>query len=434
MSNERETTQASTRVPRRRFKRQLTPFLCQQMLYEYATERLDLERKTDMDIFLATDPASQRELTAVRQGLHYAEQLSQVEISPELMQRLSSAENFLSFIHRAFEWDEWPETLRWSVSALAISVLVAGVVTVIPWKKLSQISRQQRTSIELAQIPQAPKADLAVVETNVPDLHDGEIQPDSELAASEENETSGDEHDDGSGFVVPTDGDSSLPPAGVPIISGRQIPRESTPAAGASQQKGVAPTNDVVEEITSDTVENYVVGAVPGPMKQAAPSPGKRANETTTAAAAVDNATVSRGTKTRGFVYRAFMNLSNLESVTTQITQGLIDLGSQKAGEVPLGWRRGTGSYFHFTAPEANEQKVLDLLRAYGPVRFSKDPHPRQMPIGQIRFILWIEPTMPEAPSLSQPSVVVDPSPGSDVQTDSSTGTGSEPAVDSEGQ
>ncbi len=434
MPTERETTQGESQTPRRRFKRQLTPFLCQQMLYEYATNRLDPERMADMDAFLATDPTSQRELTAVRQGLQYAEQLAHVELAPQLAERFDGAENFLSFIYRAFEWDEWPETLRWSVSALTISVLVAGIVTVIPWKKIPRFSRQQKTSVELAQIPAATKPDPTVAEADLPDLHEDAAAADAQIAANEETETSGDEHDDGSGFVqpVPPDVEATLLPPGGAVITGKQIPTTGNVAV-TQPRASSGPTNNVINEITSDTVQGYIDGAAPGPIKPGPTTVAKRA-DATAAAAVADQVTANRGAKTRGFVYRAFMNLSNLETVSAQITQGLVDLGSEKAGEVPLGWRRGTGSYFHFTAPESNEQKILDLLRAYGPVRFSKDPHPRQMPIGQIRFILWIEPTMPDAPSLSQPSVVVDPSPGSDVESDSSTGTGTSPAVDAEGQ
>jgi hypothetical protein len=93
----------------------------------------------------------------------------------------------------------------------------------------------------------------------------------------------------------------------------------------------------------------------------------------------------------RGFVYRAFMTLADIENVAPKITQQLKELGAEKAGEVELGWRRGSGRYYHFSMPESNEQRLLENLRGYGPVRISKDPHPRVMPDGQVRFILWVE-------------------------------------------
>jgi hypothetical protein len=95
--------------------------------------------------------------------------------------------------------------------------------------------------------------------------------------------------------------------------------------------------------------------------------------------------------KAKGFVYRAFMTLNDLPTLAPKITEEIRSLGGEKAGEVELGWKRGTGHYYHFALPQSNEERLLEKLRAYGPVRISKDPHPRVMPEGQVRFILWIE-------------------------------------------
>ena len=85
------------------------------------------------------------------------------------------------------------------------------------------------------------------------------------------------------------------------------------------------------------------------------------------------------------------MTLPDLEKLGPKITADIEQLGGEKAGEVELGWKRGTGRYYHFAIPEANQEKLLERLRAYGPVRLSKDAHPRVMPKGQVRFILWVE-------------------------------------------
>jgi hypothetical protein len=93
----------------------------------------------------------------------------------------------------------------------------------------------------------------------------------------------------------------------------------------------------------------------------------------------------------QGVVNRAFMSIDRLDELAPKIVVQIKELGAEKAGEVELGWKRGTGRYFHFAIPETNEARLLEVLRAYGPVRISKDVHPRVMPPGQLRFILWIE-------------------------------------------
>ncbi len=95
--------------------------------------------------------------------------------------------------------------------------------------------------------------------------------------------------------------------------------------------------------------------------------------------------------KFKGFVYRAFTFTSRIETVSPQIRDKILSLGGAKAGEVDLGWRKRGGRYFHFTLPQSRYEDLIAAIQAYGPVRIQKDPHPRIMPEGQIRFILWLE-------------------------------------------
>lgn len=85
------------------------------------------------------------------------------------------------------------------------------------------------------------------------------------------------------------------------------------------------------------------------------------------------------------------MTLDNLEEIGPKMRDDIVALGGEKAGEVELGWKRGSGRYYHFALPEENEKKLLERLQVYGPVRISKDPHPRVMPPGKVRFILWVD-------------------------------------------
>jgi hypothetical protein len=95
--------------------------------------------------------------------------------------------------------------------------------------------------------------------------------------------------------------------------------------------------------------------------------------------------------KPEGFVYRAFMFSDRVDDITEEIAAQIKNFGGQKAGEVPLGWRRKDGSYFHFTVPEEKYPQVTDFLATYGKVKIVKDPHPRIMAEGTIRFIFWLE-------------------------------------------
>lgn len=100
---------------------------------------------------------------------------------------------------------------------------------------------------------------------------------------------------------------------------------------------------------------------------------------------------VVKPVKKQGYVYRLVMFVDNVDEVTPQIVQLLETNGGKKAGEVELGWRRKGGSYFHFTIPKQNYGLVTEELKKYSDFNIVKSDHPRVMPEGVERFILWVE-------------------------------------------
>ncbi|MBL7686712.1 MAG: hypothetical protein JNJ49_01670 [Bdellovibrionaceae bacterium] len=338
-------------------KRKLTPFLAHEMLYDYVTGHLDAERRVAIEEFIKTDRESQNLIDAIKRGIAYSQSLREIQLSAAALAELEQAENLVSISKRLARWSSWPDSLRWSIIAVAISACTAGIMVLIPWKSIPLFSPgalRDENTVEIARIDakRGNQNDANLVGGAQADLAD-----ESEADSNATGDQSGDEE-----FAEESSGQVRVPPAGQP--EPLKVSPPSTPppiaVAVAKPSSGTAPV--IPKPVTAV--------AVPTPATATQP----------TAAA--------RG---RGFVYRAFMTLSDLETAAPKITQQVKELGAEKAGEVELGWKRGTGRYYHFTMPEANEQKLLEALRAYGPVRISKDPHPRQMPEGEVRFILWIE-------------------------------------------
>lgn len=320
--------------------RRLTPFIANEMLFDFATDQLDPQRKAALEAFLKDDIESQNLLESIRRGIAYAESLKSLELTDAVMVELEQAENIVSLSKRLARWSEWPDSLRWSIIALFVSVCTSAVVVLIPWKSIP-LFRSGPTfdsgTIEIARIETRPnKGDS-----------DG-------LVANVDNEAKDD---------------------------------ESGPLEGSGDEEFSAEASGAVPPAPPVLPPPTIVAVAPPAPKTVAQTPAHVAGPATTTGATTINATKS----SRSFVYRAFMTLSDLEDIAPKITQQMKELGAEKAGEVELGWRRGSGRYYHFTIPELSEQKLLESLRVYGPVRISKDPHPRVMPEGQVRFILWIE-------------------------------------------
>jgi hypothetical protein len=353
-----------TETNSKKFRRKLTPFLCQEMLYDYAIDRLDPERKQAVEDFLATDKECRDLLEGIRAAIEYTGRLSATQASEAVCEHLRESENVISLGKRYSSWKEWPESLRWSVMAIGISSVVAATVALIPWQMIPGFRDQRpKEYIEIAQIPNSSSQLVAVEEA-------------SDLEASETDEGSGDDLID--------DGKMPLPVAGkIAKLSDRsgddQI--EETPSAlGMKDKKAV---------VAAPGKPTPVAALVPelGRPTKSISTPSELADTS-----AADSATFKKDqAKAKGFVFRAFMTLSNLDELGPKITTSIQEFGGEKAGEVELGWKRGSGRYYHFSIPELNESALLEKLRAYGPVRISKDPHPRVMPAGQVRFILWVE-------------------------------------------
>lgn len=339
----------------KKFKRKLTPFLCKEMLFEYAIGTLDQERNRAIEEYLPQDGDCQNSLNDIRSGIQYSRQLSQTKLDPTLMLQLSAAENALSVTKRYSSWKEWPEVLRWSLTAIASSVAIAGLVLVIPWARLSSFRKPQAEFIQVAGLDRS-------VESTV----EGEpVEPQPEEAGEE---GSGDEEMGG----VPDTQKAAAKSVSQPMVV---VPPRATPLPSAQ-----------------------VAAAASVPASTGLPRPNKAANSGASSTAeemeadAADEPASTKETKAKGFVYRANMSLDHLDDVGPAIADYIGELGGRKAGEVEIGWKRGAGRYYHFSLPADNEEKLMEKLRAYGPVRISKDPHPRVMPQGQVRFILWIEP------------------------------------------
>ncbi len=356
----------------KRSKRKLTSFLAYEMLYDFVTGHLDPERKLAIEEFVKTDRESQNLVDAIKRGIAYSQVLKEIQLSETVMAELEQAENFVSLSKRLARWSSWPDSLRWSIIAVVISACTAGVMVLIPWQSVPifapRTSRDDNT-VEIARIDAKSGNQESV---NLAGLAPAELSNEDPASKVAEDKTATGDQSGDEEFAEESSGQVRVPPAGQ--AESLKTPPMNEPPSKLPASKA-APVAALVapKTVVPKTVVPSPAQAPAAPAQAAAPAPTQAA---------------VRG---RGFVYRTSMTLPDLETAAPKITQQIKELGAEKAGEVELGWKRGSGRYYHFTLPEANEQKLLEALRAYGPVRISKDPHPRQMPVGEVRYILWIE-------------------------------------------
>lgn len=321
--------------PLKPLPRQLSKFLAEEMLYDAISQNLDPSREAALQEFLQTSPetvAIQNQMSSARD---YCAQLSETQVSEPFLARLSQMKSPYQRVVDTLAWSKWPDTLRWTIEALVVAGL-ASIVVIFLWPYISQYAPTRSQEVVL-------------VEVDKPQVSASE--PKEEEAAVVANESE------------------------APAISISANTELKEPVVKSELPKApVAPETAPVEP------------PPPPPKPEPVPPP-------VTVVAEEKPAPRESGQKParKGELYRAVMTLDNIDIVTEQITTMLVGFGAEKAGDVKLGWRKPSGSYYHFSLPDQNYDAVLAQLQSFGPVRISKEPHWRVMPEGKIRFILDVK-------------------------------------------
>jgi hypothetical protein len=177
---------------------------------------------------------------------------------------------------------------------------------------------------------------------------------------------------------------------------------ESKDQPAAFQDEGVSSKPNIVDEtdVTKGTMKKEAAAVTPTPSTMAAPAPTTpvaAAKPVAPAPSPAKAAEQDKEAKHVGVLYRGSIQVTNVSAVTPKLIEKLAALGGRKAGEVELGWKKGNGSYFHFTVPEAKYDEMLKVFNDYGQLKISKEKHERIMPEGILRVIITVDEKKPKA-------------------------------------
>lgn len=357
--------------------RPLSRFHAEEMLYEFAQGTLDPVRAKAMEDYLKTDSEMQKELRQIRKGLGYLDQLSTIPVASENLSQVRETTHWTDQVSGFLKMDQWPAGLRLGVESLAVVSAIFVIAVAIPWNSLFEVIQDESGTVTLAEVHKDGTP-------NVPmdDSKDGVMDAVKGIVFEDE---------------------------GVPEADKKAAAVAAAAAAKIIAAHSAAPAPSPKAAVVSPSVENpaqkRMASSVAPPVVAAntAPVPAKPTVNPETArvaaAKAVGKDSATKGTErttasepgaTRGFLYRGTLATTNVEATTPKLVEILSQLGGRKAGQVALGWRKGQGSYFHFTIPEAKYEELEKLLREYGTLVISKEKHDRVMPEGIIRLIIEV--------------------------------------------
>ncbi|MGZ3774462.1 MAG: hypothetical protein ACXVCY_12985 [Pseudobdellovibrionaceae bacterium] len=308
-------------------KREISPFIGHELLYDYLTGSLDKERRVAVEDHVKFSREAQLDLGKIQSGQTYAEKLSGTVVSQPIITQITAPTTYLSVLMQKANFDKWPQGLKWGLEALVVVIVIVIVLTITPWQKVLQF-RMGMGSKEVVLAEVEKTVGTSAVEEKPEFVDEGVKETAKDAAKGKSNGA-----DKGPTKTV----DPSLKDSDEPMPSTLQ-----------------ASTADSKNKKTADT----------------------------SLQAAVTGGFLYRGTI-------AVTNIDVVgPKITEKIAElggrkaGAVELGWQK---IP------GSMYYHFTIPEAKYQDLLNFLSTYGKAKIGKEKHSRVMPDGIVRLILTVD-------------------------------------------
>lgn len=120
-------------------KREISPFIGHELLYDYLSGSLDKERRAAVEDHVKFSRDAQLDLTKIQNGQSYAEKLADTVVSQPIIAQISTPSSYLSVLMQKSNFDKWPQGLKWGLEALVVVVAIVTLLTVTPWQKVMQL-------------------------------------------------------------------------------------------------------------------------------------------------------------------------------------------------------------------------------------------------------------------------------------------------------
>jgi hypothetical protein len=346
-------------------RRDLSLFCGKSLIYDYISKKLDHERVQSMERTLKNSEELQKEASQTNLGIYYTDCLSKTKVGPEVFEKIKIPDSYFEVLLQKTQFENWPQSLKWGLEALFVSLSITIIAMVIPWERALKLNfKTDKSSVIIAELTK----DNEINNKNLNETTKEAAQVDKENLFQDE------------GIVKAT------PPAS-------KIAKVESPAPNKelvkNQPNAQSQSNPLVK-----VAENPKV-APEAPLQEASSPSSKKPTEAlavkaVTVSSATDS-TSDSGKKTgQGFLYRGTLTASNAVVITPKLIAKMDSMGARKAGEVNLGWKKGNSFYFHFTIPESKFAELEKSMGEYGALSLQKEKHPRVMPDGIVRIIILV--------------------------------------------
>ena len=168
--------------------REMSDFIANHLLFEYARNTLDKERKKSVEQALESTPELQNEFIRIINGIQYCEKLSETLVNDAAIKQIELQSSQVNYIVSKLRWHQWPLGFKWLVEAGVVALLLVIVLNVLPLNRIIHLGDGQDNQNVIAEVDRKKKATAGELpEANVekPEFSDEEVkQPEVKVAAT----------------------------------------------------------------------------------------------------------------------------------------------------------------------------------------------------------------------------------------------------------
>jgi hypothetical protein len=132
-------------------KRELSPFITKELLFDYEIGALDEERMLSVEQALKSSQEIRSELNKVRLGLKFFSGFVGLRPQKTLLDDAIRPNNYSYKIVKLIRFEDWPDIYRWVLEAALASLAIFLIAVVVPWHKLLSMVWNRSTQVVLSE-------------------------------------------------------------------------------------------------------------------------------------------------------------------------------------------------------------------------------------------------------------------------------------------
>jgi hypothetical protein len=148
-------------------KRELSPFITKEMLFDYEIGALDEERVRSLESALKHSQDLRSELQRVKLGLKFFSDLSILQPKKNLYDKAIVPNSFSYRVMKLIKFEDWPDVYRWALEASLASIAIFLIAVVVPWHKLLSMVWNRSTQVILSEYQKSESEPMPTTTTMV---------------------------------------------------------------------------------------------------------------------------------------------------------------------------------------------------------------------------------------------------------------------------